>query len=171
MKLSRIALWGLLVFSASCSFEASCGNTGEILNTRKGEKVIGEWLEKQGMPASSIDCPRDIKIDKDMSFLCKALIANADNLAIDLEITQTTGDGDIDIEHATKILITEHVERGLTGQILDQTGSRVEVDCGARVRLAVPETTFTCAVAGQGQNFQAEITILDDDGAWQAKKR
>jgi hypothetical protein len=170
MKLSRVALWGLLFVFSSCKFETSCGNTSDILNTRKGEKVVGEWLEKQGMPATSTDCPRDVKIEKDMKFLCKAVIANANDLAIDVEITQTSDDGDIHMEHASKILSAEHVERGLAGQILDQTGKKVAVDCGLRVRPAVPKTTFTCAVAGEGENFQAEISIEDEDGAWQAKK-
>jgi hypothetical protein len=170
MKLSRAALWGLLFLTASCQFKASCGNANDILNTRKGEKVIAEWLEKQGMPPSSVACPRDIKIEKDMTFLCQAVIAGTDNLTIDVKITQTSEDGDIHMEHASKIQPAEHVERGLAGQILDQTGKKVEVDCGARVRLAVPGTTFSCSVAGDGENFQVEITIQDEEGAWQAKK-
>jgi hypothetical protein len=170
MKLSRVALWGLLFVTASCQFEASCGNSDNLLNTRKGEKVISEWLEKQGMPTTSVQCPRDIKIEKDMSFLCKAEMEASDNLKIDVKITQTTEDGDIHMEHASKIQPAEHVERGLAGQILDQTGNKVEVDCGYRVRLAVPGSTFSCAVAGKGEDFQVEITIKDESGAWQAKK-
>lgn len=170
MKPSRAVLWGLFLLFSSCKFESSCGSSDNLLNTRKGEKVVGEWLEKQGMPASSIDCPRGIQIEKDAKFLCKAVIANAADLAIDIEITQTTDDGDIHMDHASKIQTAEHVERGLAGQILDQTGKKVSVDCGARVRLAVPGATYTCAVAGKGERFQTEITIQDEDGAWQAKK-
>ena len=63
----RWLLWSF-VFFASCRFEASCGNNDNLLNTKKGEIVIGEWLEKQGMPAESVSCPRDIKIKKDTKF-------------------------------------------------------------------------------------------------------
>lgn len=170
MKLSRVALWGLLFFTASCQFEASCGNSDNLLNTRKGERVIAEWLEKQGMPTSSVDCPSNIKMEKGMSFLCKAIVEASNDLAIDVKITQTTDDGDISMEHASKILPTEQVERGLAGQILDQMSKKVEVDCGPRVRLSVPGATFSCAVAGDGENFQLGITIKDEAGTWQAKK-
>lgn len=178
MKLTRVALWGLLILLSSCQFSGSCGNGENILNTRKGEQVISEWLEKQGMPATSIDCPRDIKIELDAKFLCTAIMENADNLEIKIEITQTSDDGDIHMEHGSKIQPASHVERGLAGQILDQTGKRVTVDCGLRVRMAVPGATFKCAVTGEAgaggmappEKFEALITIKDETGAWQAKK-
>lgn len=170
MKFTRIAFWALFVLVSGCKFNASCGDSSSILNTRKGEKVIGEWLEKQGMPATKIDCPRDIKIEMNGKFLCTAVMENADDLEIDIEITQTTDDGDIHMEHASRIQPASHVERGLAGQILDQTKKVVSVDCGLRVRMAVPGSTFQCTVRGEGETFQAEITIQDETGAWQARK-
>lgn len=170
MSITRCFFWGLLVLFSGCKFNASCGNTDNILNTRKGEKVISEWLEKQGMPAVEVTCPKDIKIEKDMKFLCQAVMQNSNNLTLDIEITQTSDDGDIHMEHGNKIQPASHVERGLAGNILDQTGKKVTVDCGFRVRLAVPKSTFTCEVTGEAEKFQAEITITDETGAWQAKK-
>ncbi len=170
MKLKRVLLWGVLIFSASCKFNASCGNNDNLLNTRKGEKVIAEWLEKQGMVSTTVDCPRDIQKEKDANFLCKALMDNSEGLSIDIKITQTNEAGDITMEHGSNIQPAAHVERGLAGQILDQTGKKVSVDCGARVRLAVPGATFQCTVTAESENFQVQITIKDDAGAWQAKK-
>jgi hypothetical protein len=170
MSITRCVFWGLLVLISGCKFNASCGNSDNILNTRKGEKVISEWLEKQGMSATDIDCPRDIKIEQDMKFMCKAVMKNSDNLTLDIEITQTSDDGDINMAHGSKIQPASLVERGLAGQILDQTGKKVTVDCGFRVRLAVPQSTFTCEVTSEAEKFQVGITITDDTGAWQAKK-
>lgn len=169
MRISRLLGWSLL-FLASCKFEASCGNNDGLLNTKKGEKVISEWLEKQGMPAEIIECPHDIKMAKDTSFVCKATIANANGLIIDIAVAQSNDKGDIHISHGSKIVPTEHVERGLAGQIKDQTGSEVTVDCGPRVRLAVPMSTFPCTVKNLDTSFQVEITVEDETGGWRAKR-
>jgi hypothetical protein len=171
MKLARVALWCVLFLGASCKVNGSCGNSDNLLNTRKGEKVVGQWLEKQGMPTKSVNCPRDIKKVLGSNFLCQAVIENSDDLAIDIKITQTNDKGDITMEHASKIQPAAHVERGLAGQILDQTGDKVSVDCGFRVRLAKPGNTFTCTVTAEKSNFQVLITIKDDEGAWAAKKQ
>lgn len=169
MRITRLLGWSLL-FLASCKYEASCGNNDGLLNTKKGEKVISDWLEKQGMPPEQIVCPHDIKMTKDADFVCKATIANADGLVIDVSVAQTNGKGDIKLSHGSKIVPTENVERGLAGQIKDQTGNEVTVNCGARVRLAVPMSTFHCTVKNLDESYQFEITVLDETGGWQAKR-
>ena len=180
MRSRRLAPWSLLFLLSACKFEGSCGTNDNLLNTKKGEKVLSQWLEKQSIPADSIECPHDIKMTEGTSFLCKATIANADGLVIDIRVHQTSETGDIRLEHASDIQPAEHVERGLAGQILDQTGKKVSVDCGARARLAVPGKTFRCKVVEEnaGANradfnpdtFEAEITIKGTDGAWQAQR-
>jgi len=170
MTFTRAALWGSIILLSGCTYNASCGNNDNILNTNKGEKVISEWLEKQSIPATSITCPRGIEIQKDHKFLCQAVIAESDNLTIDIEITQTSDDGDIHMEHASKIFLSAVVERGLAGQILDQTKKTAVVDCGLRVRMAVPKSTFVCTATGKADKMSVEITIEDEAGAWQAKR-
>jgi hypothetical protein len=170
MNLKGVALWGFFVLLSGCEFNASCGNNSNILNTNRGEKVIGEWLEKQSMPATSVTCPRDIKMQKDHKFLCQAELKDSDNLTIDIEITQTTEKGDIHMEHASNILPSSIVERGVAGTVLDQTKKKVVVDCGLRVRLSVPKSTFVCTAKGESAQFQVEITMHDEPGSWQAKK-
>ncbi len=170
MTVKSVAIWGFLILLSGCTYNASCGNSDNILNTNKGEKVIGEWLEKQSIPATKVTCPRGIKIELDNKFICTAVMEGSDNLTIDVEITQTSDDGDINMEHASKILPSSVVERGLAGQILDQTKKKVVVDCGIRVRKSVPQSTFVCAVTGEDDQMKVEITIQDDTGAWQAKK-
>ena len=176
----RFPPWPLLVLLCSYQFMASCGTNDNLLNTRKGEKVIGEWLEKQGMLADSITCPGDIKMAKGSSFLCQAVIADASGLSIDVRVHQTSGTGEIRLEHATKIVSAERVERGVAGQTLDQIGKKVNVLCGDRVRMAVVGKTFRCNVAedttgadrnaAKGAEFEVEITIKDTDGAWNARR-
>lgn len=161
--------WSLL-FLCSCKFEASCGSNDGLLNTPKGEKVIAEWLEKQSIPAESIVCPHDIKMAKDASFVCKATIANADGLVIDINVAQTTDEGDIDLSHGSEIVSGALVERGLAGQILDQTGEKVTIDCGARVRRAVPDSTFACTVTSAKETFEMEIIVEDESGTWDARR-
>ncbi len=180
MRSRRTALWFLLFLLCGCKFEASCGSNDNRLNTKKGETVLGQWLEKQSIPAESIDCPDDIEMREGTSFICKALIANADGTSIDIRVHQTSSTGDIRLEHASDIQTAERVERGLAGQILDQTGKTVVVDCGARVRLAVPGTKFRCKVVEQNaganratataETFEVEITIKDTSGDWQAQR-
>lgn len=180
MRSRRVALWSLLFLFCGCKFEASCGNNDNLLNTKKGERVLGEWLEKQAMTAESIHCPGDIKMETGTSFLCNATIANADGLVIDIRVHQTSDTGDIRLEHASSVLISEHVERGLAGQIMDQTRKKVRVDCGARARQSVAGNTFRCKVVeenaganradSEAETFEMEITIKDTDGAWQAQR-
>lgn len=176
----RLAMWSLCIVLSSSMFEASCGNSDNKLNTKKGERVLGEWLEKQGIAAESIACPDDIQMEEGQRFSCAATIANADGLVIDIEVLQTSNTGDIRLEHKSKILKSEVVERGLAGQILDQTGKNVAVDCGARARLATAGQTFRCDVVEQNtganraesppETMTMEITIKDDDGGWQAQR-
>ncbi len=175
-----LPLWPLLVFLCSCQFKASCGANDNLLNTRKGEKVIGEWLEKQGMPAESITCPGDIEMAEGTNFLCQAVIADASGMSIEVRVHQTSATGDIRLEHANEIQSAEHVERGLAGQILDQIGKKVNVQCGDRVRMAIVGKTFRCKVvqdttgadskAPKGEEFDVQITIKDTDGAWNAER-
>jgi hypothetical protein len=160
-----------LALLASCLFEASCNAGDSKLNTRKGERVIGEWLQKQGMPADEIECPREVEQAKGANFDCKATIANSAGTVIIVKVTQTSDDGEVHIEHGSKIQPAEHVERGLAGQIKDETGRTVRVDCGSRVRMAVPGTKFSCKVQGEdGVAFEEEITITDESGAWTARR-
>lgn len=170
MTFTRLVLWGFLIVLSGCTHNASCGNNDDIVNTNKGEKVISEWLEKQSIQATSITCPRDVKIMKDHKFLCQALMQDSDNLTIDIEVTQTSDDGDIDLEYASKILRSSVVERGLAGRVLDETKKKVVVDCGLRVRMNVPKSTFVCTVKGEAAQYQVEITMHDEPGAWQAKR-
>ncbi len=170
---------------AICSLPAllamgACGTNDNLLNTKKGEKVLGQWLEKQGIAAESITCPGDIKMEKGVSFVCTAVIANSSGTAIDIRVVQTGNTGDVQLEHASSVLVTERVERGVGGQILDQTGKKVKVNCGDRVRLAVPKTTFECQVdelnAGanraetKAESFKMRITVNDTEGDWQAQR-
>mgnify|MGYP003632071175 CR=1 FL=1 len=176
----RTALWSLLFLLCGCKFEGSCGNSDNLLNTRKGEKVLGQWLEKQSIPAESITCPGDITMQEGTNFVCKAVIANAGGTSIDIRVHQTSNTGDIRLEHASDIQTAESVERGLAGQTLDQTGKTVLVDCGARVRIAVAGTTYRCKVVEQNaganraeaapESFEVEITIKDTKGDWQAQR-
>ncbi len=170
MKVTRAVLWCLLIVGAGCNSKGSCGNNDNVLNTRKGEKVIAEWLEKQGIATTSVDCPRDIQKGKDVNFLCKAIAENSDELAIDIEITQTNDKGDIAMAHASKVLPAARVERGLAGQISDQTGEKVTVDCGLRVRLAKAGATFTCTVTAERGKYQMQILIKNEDADWEAKR-
>jgi hypothetical protein len=176
----RTTMWSLLFLLCGCKFEGSCGNNDNLLNTRKGEKVLGQWLEKQSIPADSVTCPGDIEMQEGTKFICKAVIANADGLTIDIRVTQTSNTGDIRLEHASAIQTADSVERGLAGQTLDQTGKTVLVDCGARVRMAVAGTKFRCKVVEQNaganraeaaaESFDVEITIKDTSGDWQAQR-
>jgi len=179
MHRSRYAV-RLALVSLSLATLVACGANDNLLNTRKGEKVIAEWLERQDMPAESIACPSDIKMENGNSFLCDAVIANSDGITLKIRVNQTTDKGDIRLEHADKILPTEHVERGVAGQVKDQTGKKVRVDCGARVRMSQPGTTFECRVeentmgankaAAAPAPYVLAITIEDDSGNWQAQR-
>ncbi len=172
------ARWPLALALSLCA--ASCGTNDNRLNTKKGEKVLSQWLEQQGIAPETVSCPRDIKMEKGTSFLCKAVIANASGTTIEIRVHQTGDTGDIQLEHASKLLISERVERGVGGQILDQTKKKVKVNCGDRVRIATPGTKFRCKVEEQNaganraetpaENFEMEITIEDADGNWQAQR-
>ncbi len=169
MRTSSLLSWSLL-FLCSCNFQASCGNNDGLLNTKKGEKVIAEWLEKQDMAPELVVCPHDIKMDKSSSFVCKATIANAAGLIIDIKVDQKNDDGDIHLSHGSPVMASERIERGLAGQILDQTGEKVKAECGVRARSAVPQTKFECSAKGEKTDYGFEITILDEVGGWQAKR-
>ncbi|MCP4443742.1 MAG: hypothetical protein GY811_00155 [Myxococcales bacterium] len=180
MRSGRVVLWSLLFLFCGCKFEGSCGNNDNLLNTRKGEKVLGEWLEKQSLLAESITCPSGIEMKAGTNFICKALIAESKGLEIELRVHQTSDTGDIRMEHASDVQTAERVERGLAGRILDETGKKVGVDCGARLRFAVPGTKFRCSIIEERlganrsevapESYEMEITIKDTRGDWQARR-
>ncbi len=150
---------------------AACGNADNALNTRKGERALTGWLEKQEMPPEKVVCPENVKMVVETVFICQATIANADSLVLDIQITVVSKTGDVKFKHLTEKLVSAQVERGLRGSVKDQLGSDVVVDCGLRVRPLVPGNTFACtANSGKDNPSQHfEVTMVKEAPFWSAK--
>lgn len=164
------AVAGAFIFLMSCKFEASCGSgSSKTLNETKLKTLISGLLTKYEMPSSSIKCPPNPKMEKDSNFTCQATLLNSDGLVIDMIVTQTSDDGDINVNFQSKVQPSTHVEKGLASQIEEQSGKQVKVDCGIRARLSVPGTIFRCKVQGESEAFDVDIEIQNEEGDWQAK--
>lgn len=169
MRATRYSL--ALPFVAAALLISACGNTDNALNTRKGERVLVAWLDKQDMRPEKVVCPEDIKMVVGTVFVCQATIANSEAMVLDIEITTVSETGDVHYKHLTDKVVSKQVERGLRGGLIDQEGQTFDVNCGLRVRPLVPGKTFRCDAKDteSDKTLQFEVTMIAEAPFWSAQ--
>ncbi len=169
MLATRYSLVASLLMMTSLS--VACGNSDNALNTRKGERVLVSWLDKQDMHPEKVTCPEDIKMVVGTVFTCQATIANANSMVLDIEISTVSKTGDVRYKHLSEKLVSKQIERSLRGEFKDQQGAEFSIDCGLRVRPLVPGNTFNCQASDSESDtvHAIEVTMLSEAPFWSAK--
>jgi len=150
----------VLAFLVGCSFNASCGS--RKLDTKKAEEELAAALERLAKMPAKVECPPDVKIKKDDVFDCSITMGDAKGT---YRVTQTDDKGNIAFEMVEYFLMSAQIEEAIVGMLKEKTGVTGRVDCGPRVRVSTPGTSFFCtAVDDQGKKLKVSVDVKDAKG-------
>ncbi len=131
--------------------------------------AIPAWLKEQGLLVQELDCPE--LASGATQLRCRVIAKESENFAITILVTHDAIKRAMRISHDSKIVIANIIERDLAAQ-LGASARGSKIDCGVRVRPAIVGESFRCqnTTSHKGTSFSLEVTILDEDGGWTAKR-
>lgn len=160
MKLRKLVLsvgWLLL---GGCEFHASCG--GRTLNMENAEALVARAVAAQLGSEPTVSCPKKVKVEKGARFDCKVTIDGVDGVAT---VEQKDDQTNVELVQVTGLLLTGKLENAIVERLQAQSGAKVEVDCGPRVRAAVVGEAFRChARDDRGVTLEVEVKVKDTLG-------
>ena len=158
MKARKLVSSIAFVLLGGCSFQASC-NGGHRLNSKNAEALVKKDLAAQTGIEPTVHCPDKIKIEKGGRFDCQITIAGVPGV---VTIDQKDDKTNVEVVEVSGFLITGKLEAVLVERLSAQSGAKVTVDCGPRVRPSNPGDVFRCK-AGDDAGKSAEIEVKVKD--------
>jgi hypothetical protein len=160
MKLRKVVLsvgWLLL---GGCEFHASCG--GRTLNMKNAEALVARAVALQLGTEPTVSCPPKVKVEQGARFDCEVTIDGVKGVAT---IVQKDEQTNVEVVQVTGLLLTGKLQNAIVERLQAQSGAKVEVDCGPRVRAAVVGETFRCqAKDDRGFSLEVEVKVKDTLG-------
>lgn len=157
MKMRSI-VWGALLTSALISL-TGCFNR---LNTSEIEQELETEIESQSyrLSLAEVRCPRSVYRQSGAYFRCVGYLRPEGEFTIN--VTQQDGQGHIawDVPSSHVILNMAKVENKLQQDFAQAFSKRAALNCGAMYRLNQPGEQFECAVVGNVNLGQEQITAL-----------
>ena len=154
----------LIALAALCLLASGCQiSTSRQIDEGKAEEVISQSLtERFGTDVESVECP-EREAEKGDVFTCEAMIGGQ---PLEIEVTQTSDEGDIEAEPAQAVIDVAKAERAMAEDLSKQLATTVTVECGDEsVVIRRPGEAFTCEGSdSQGGRAQIKVTVKDVDG-------
>lgn len=161
MKLRKLVTSVGLVLLGGCSFQASCGS-GKTLNMKNAEALVKKAMVSATGIEPTVDCPDKVKIEKGGRFDCEIAVGDVKGV---VTIEQTDDQTNVEVKSVTGLMISAKLEGIITERLQGQTGTKVTVDCGPRVRAAIPGDSFRCrATDDAGTSGEFEVKVKDVTG-------
>jgi hypothetical protein len=150
-----------LALVGGCSVQASCG--GKRLDVDKGEKLIAAALKEASGMDTTVSCPDNAKLAKDVVMECDVKVNNLPGKA---RVVQTDDQGNVNWTLTEGYVFSSKAEELLRTELGKQIGQAVEANCGSeRIRLSEPGKSFVCDLkAANGDTAKAEVKIKDKEG-------
>ncbi len=163
MRISDNTQMGLLSIGLVAAALLACG--GKI-DQKKLDKLITKMFENQlELEIKDIDCPKNVKVEEGAEFECDVSVKPKGTVPVVVEITDSSGS----VEDKTKydVLTPKSVQKEVVGGLAAKNIT-AKVNCGKKIRLAKPDTTFKCkATDNTGMSKDVTISINDDgDVSW-----
>lgn len=99
----------------------------KVLDTAKAERLISQATEEQaGVAPTDVTCPSDIEAEAGATFTCSATL---EGQPISFTVTQTDGDGNVEVESVNSFVDIATVEASLTRQLGEAAGVDVFSVC------------------------------------------
>ena len=130
------------------------------VDEKKLHDLIEEICEDQlDLKVKDIDCPKEIKVEEGKTFECTAKVKPKGKIVFKVEITDSSGS----IHASTKydVLNPDNLEDDIEGK-LSARGIKAKLNCGKKVRVAKPDSSFKCKVKGDSRKVKVSV---DEDGA------
>jgi hypothetical protein len=152
----------VLIVSAGCSFEASCGSKG--LNMTNARLFLAKtFADDVGKEPDEVVCPDSVEMKKDATFECTARYGDAKATVL---IRQDDDKGSVTIVSVSGILIMKKAEAAIAEQLGDKANAPSTASCGGGVRPANPGDTFTCKLTNaRGESVDVEVTVKNREGS------
>ena len=147
---------------SACSGSISVGNA-RALDSTKLEKAIRKEVEaKLPIRIGTVSCPNEVKIAEGDVFAC---LVEIDNQQLEIEVTQTDDDGNVDFEAVEAVLDVGQATDFVEDYATKQAGRATSANCGeSRVLILEPGRTFMCNVTDGTNTGTATVTVKDVDG-------
>lgn len=160
---SRLWYLGLAVV-AGCTASASCG--GKLDHGKLEAQIVSTIKEQTGLEAKA-SCPHDHKVKQGDVFHCDVMLDGAPGK---VTVTQNDGKGNVTWNLTEGFVLSDKVEGAIKTKLADVAQGQVRVDCGQRVRSAVPAQVFRCQAKDDAGELAIDVTITDATGAidWKA---
>jgi len=143
---------GALLFTCGCERK---------IDQKKLDKLIKDMFSEQlELEVTDIDCPKDIKVEEGKDFECTVSVEPKGKVPVVVEMTD--GDGSINAETKYDVINPKKLNKLLKNG-LRAKGIDAKVDCGKKIRLAKPDSDFTCK-ASDGKIEKKVRVSIDDDG-------
>lgn len=151
----------LLVLSLALGLGAGCKSTK--IDTNKAEKLIKAHIEgKLESKSIKVDCPKDVKIEKDATFECKA---NVDGQMLTVLVTQLDKEGNVSWEFTDGVAaigIKPGTEKLVRQYIESSFGvANAEVHCPEKIEIK-KGGTFECTAEVEGVKVSANVVQQDE---------
>lgn len=154
----------LVLLSVGATIPAASAATDDVnaSNVRKMEQSLqGLYRRQLGLPVDSVNCPNNVSLRAGATFECRAR-AQGINFGIQVKMENSQGKFD---SRTRGLLVVSKIEDIIQKNIKEKSGVNVTVNCGNKLRAAVPGDTFSCQVKNsQGQTRSVQVTVKDDLG-------
>lgn len=153
---------------AGCNFSFSTGGP----DYEKLESSIADELNTQyqsiGQQVSGVECPRPKETPKTGDTI--TCVADLDGNDVRVETEFTSDDYDVHFETIDTVYDLPDTADGLAGEISDEYGFDVTVDCGEGIKVVAVGDTFECSAADRsGDTRQVVVTAggPDENDQWE----
>ena len=149
------------VLLGGCSFQASC-NGGHTLNSKNAEALVKKDLAAQTGREPTVHCPDKVKIEQGGRFDCQVTVDGVPGV---VTIEQKDDKTNVEVVEVSGFLIAGKLEGVLVERLQAQSGAKVKVDCGPRVRPSTPGDVFRCQAGDDaGTAVEIEVKVKDKVG-------
>jgi hypothetical protein len=147
------------LIGAGCSEDKSF-DTGPL-----EEQIQADIVTAFGVEVASVTCPDDVEKEDGGTFTCTA---DVDRQDFKVQVTQGEGDAPASYTNTQALITPEAAVESAEGQAAEQLGFAVTADCGRRVIIGRPDTTFNCTLTEEsGATVDAQFRITDVDGSFE----
>jgi hypothetical protein len=162
MALSESIQLGFLGVGSVVLALLACEN--KIDNDKLTKGITNMFDEQLELEVDEVDCPKDIKIEKDKEFECDVKVKPKGNVPV--TVTITSQDGSVEMETKYEVLIPKTVKKKLKEKLGDEF---TDIDCGKEVQLVKPGEKITCKAKDKTGAERKMILSVDDDKEVQFK--
>lgn len=159
------ARWRGVALAGLIGMTTAFAGCERFLDMKNAEAVIKTGLTEQlGLAFASVSCPESRTMKAGDVFECKAVAETGGDLTV--QVTQSDDQGKVNwkLTNGEKVLSLTAVEEQVKDGIARQLKVDAAINCGGKVRVAVPGQTFECTATAGAESRNVVVTMDDAQG-------